>query len=91
MSSIFNPWSCKHRYACWEMRMSLTSTIPSHSEEAKHLDPGYCGECGGAPAPPNAVKPGCCNTCEEVREAYAQKQWAFGKGANIEQCEREHY
>jgi len=73
------------------MRMSLTSHISSHSEEAKHLDPEYCGECGGAPSPPNAVKAGCCNTCEEVREAYAQKQWAFGKGANIEQCEREHY
>jgi len=56
-----------------------------------HLDPDYCGECGGAPSPPNAKKPGCCNTCDEVREAYAQRQWAFGKGENIEQCNREGY
>lgn len=56
-----------------------------------HLDPEYCGECGGAPPPPNAQKPGCCNTCEEVREAYAAKSWAFGKGENIEQCRREGY
>ncbi|OXV11068.1 hypothetical protein Egran_01170 [Elaphomyces granulatus] len=56
-----------------------------------HLDPDYCGECGGAPAPPNARKQGCCNTCDEVREAYAQRQWAFGKGDNIEQCNREGY
>ncbi|KAL4779294.1 endoplasmic reticulum vesicle transporter-domain-containing protein [Aspergillus varians] len=66
-------------------------SLDLHAEKAQHLDPEYCGQCGGAPAPANAVKPGCCNTCEEVREAYAQKQWAFGKGANIEQCEREHY
>lgn len=37
------------------------------------------------------MKPGCCNTCDEVREAYAQKSWAFGKGENIEQCDREGY
>lgn len=65
---------------------------PSHNrDEAKHLESNYCGECGGAPAPHTAAKPGCCNTCEEVREAYAQKQWAFGRGENIEQCQREHY
>lgn len=39
----------------------------------------------------NAQKAGCCNTCEEVREAYAAKGWAFGRGENVEQCEREHY
>lgn len=37
------------------------------------------------------MKPGCCNTCEEVREAYAQASWAFGKGEGVEQCQREHY
>ncbi|PYH50066.1 retrograde cargo receptor ERV46 [Aspergillus saccharolyticus JOP 1030-1] len=65
--------------------------LHSSKETAKHLDPDYCGECGGAPAPAGAIKPGCCNTCEEVREAYAQKQWAFGKGENIEQCDLEGY
>ena len=71
----------------------LSQFFTSHSNEeiAKHLDPNYCGECGGAPAPAGAIKPGCCSTCDEVREAYVQKTWAFGKGEHIEQCEREGY
>ena len=65
----------------------------SHSDDdiASHLDPTYCGGCYGAPSPPNAKKQGCCNTCDEVREAYASVSWAFGRGENVEQCEREHY
>ncbi|KAE8147628.1 endoplasmic reticulum vesicle transporter-domain-containing protein [Aspergillus avenaceus] len=63
--------------------------LHSEQEAAKHLDPNYCGDCGGVPAPSGEKR--CCNTCEEVREAYAQQQWAFGKGENIEQCEREGY
>lgn len=58
---------------------------------ATHLDPNYCGQCYGATPPPNAQKSGCCNTCDEVREAYASVSWAFGRGENVEQCEREHY
>ncbi|OQE84764.1 hypothetical protein PENNAL_c0026G01690 [Penicillium nalgiovense] len=65
--------------------------LHSPSEAAKHLAPDYCGECGGATPPANVIKPGCCTTCEEVREAYAEKQWAFGDGSNIEQCTREGY
>ncbi|KAL1992584.1 hypothetical protein VTN49DRAFT_4616 [Thermomyces lanuginosus] len=65
--------------------------LNSAKDAAVHLDPNYCGECGGAPPPPGTKKPGCCNTCEEVRQAYAEQQWAFGKGENIEQCQRERY
>ncbi|ROW11576.1 hypothetical protein VMCG_01273 [Cytospora schulzeri] len=65
--------------------------LHNDDESAKHLDPEYCGNCYGASPPDNAIKPGCCNTCDEVREAYAQKSWAFGRGENVEQCEREHY
>ncbi|KAL2757417.1 hypothetical protein ACRALDRAFT_2099004 [Sodiomyces alcalophilus JCM 7366] len=60
-------------------------------DDAPHLDPDYCGPCYGAPAPSNAAKPGCCNTCDEVREAYAQVSWGFGRGENVEQCTRENY
>jgi len=60
-------------------------------DAAQHLAPDYCGECYGADAPSTAKKPGCCNTCEEVRDAYAGKSWAFQRGENVEQCEREHY
>ncbi|CAG8951267.1 hypothetical protein HYFRA_00008016 [Hymenoscyphus fraxineus] len=64
-----------------------------HAEEdqATHLDPSYCGGCYGATPPANAKKAGCCNTCDEVREAYASVSWAFGRGDGVEQCEREHY
>lgn len=62
-----------------------------HPEDAVHLDPSYCGECYGAPSPDNAKKAGCCNTCEEVREAYATISWSFGRGEGVEQCQREHY
>jgi hypothetical protein len=65
-----------------------TEQIELHAEEALHLDPNYCGECYGA-KPPGDKK--CCNTCEEVREAYAHTGWAFGNGEGVEQCEREHY
>lgn len=67
--------------------------LARHSEEeaATHLDPDYCGPCYGANPPTNGKKEGCCQTCDEVREAYAQASWAFGKGENVEQCQREHY
>ncbi|KAH8602853.1 endoplasmic reticulum-golgi intermediate compartment protein-like protein 3 [Bisporella sp. PMI_857] len=60
-------------------------------DQASHLAPDYCGGCYGATPPTNAVKPGCCNTCDEVRNAYASVSWAFGRGENVEQCIREHY
>ncbi|TVY20251.1 Uncharacterized protein LARI1_G000753 [Lachnellula arida] len=65
--------------------------LHSDEDKAQHLDPEYCGECYGATPPPKAQKAGCCNTCEEVREAYASASWAFGRGENVAQCEREHY
>ncbi|KAL1891611.1 ER-derived vesicles protein erv46 [Sporothrix stenoceras] len=65
--------------------------LHSADEVASHLDPDYCGPCYGAQAPAHASKPGCCNTCDEVREAYAASSWAFGRGENVEQCEREHF
>lgn len=68
-----------------------TSMEIHKDEDAYHLGPDYCGECYGAIAPENAQKPGCCNTCDEVRDAYAGKSWSFGRGEGVEQCEREHY
>ncbi|QUC17809.1 uncharacterized protein UV8b_02050 [Ustilaginoidea virens] len=62
-----------------------------HDETAQHLDPAYCGQCYGATAPATVRKAGCCNTCDEVREAYAAQGWSFGRGENVEQCVREHY
>ncbi|KAG5370323.1 ER-derived vesicles protein [Yarrowia sp. C11] len=46
-------------------------------------DPNYCGSCYGAESEPDQ----CCNTCEQVRAAYATKGWAFTDGSGVEQCE----
>ncbi|CAG8727297.1 4226_t:CDS:2, partial [Acaulospora colombiana] len=45
----------------------------------------YCGSCYGG----EASESGCCNTCEEVREAYIRKGWSFSNPDEIEQCIRE--
>lgn len=42
---------------------------------------GYCGSCYGGTAPEG----GCCNTCDQVREAYVQRGWSFGNPDAIEQ------
>jgi len=41
-----------------------------------------CGSCYGA----ETVRTKCCNTCEEVREAYRLKGWAISDPGKIEQC-----
>ncbi|KAL8279228.1 hypothetical protein RQP46_008265 [Phenoliferia psychrophenolica] len=43
---------------------------------------GYCGTCYGG-TPPES---GCCNTCEEVREAYVRRGWSFVNPDSVEQC-----
>ena len=70
---------------------TMALILHDQRNNADHLDPSYCGGCYGAPSPANATKEGCCNTCHEVREAYAAKSWAFGRGEGVEQCEREGY
>ncbi|SCU96165.1 LAMI_0F05468g1_1 [Lachancea mirantina] len=59
-------------------------------------DENYCGSCYMArdQSRNDQVDPServCCQTCEDVRDAYAEKNWAFFDGKNIEQCEREGY
>jgi len=31
----------------------------------------------------------CCNTCEDIRDQYRKKGWAFKASDSIEQCKRE--
>ncbi|CAG8737989.1 11167_t:CDS:2, partial [Racocetra persica] len=45
----------------------------------------YCGSCYGGVVPES----GCCNTCDEVREAYIKSGWSFNSPDDIEQCVRE--
>lgn len=54
---------------------------------AKTHDEKYCGSCyGGEPG-----ESGCCNTCEEVQEAYVRKGWSFGDPEHVDQCVKEHW
>ncbi|PPQ72304.1 hypothetical protein CVT24_004581 [Panaeolus cyanescens] len=46
---------------------------------------GYCGSCYGGMEPES----GCCNTCDEVREAYVNRGWSFNQPELIEQCRDE--
>lgn len=84
-------WNCNCTYFNLGWDFETDTFTARHADEAPHMDPNYCGQCYGAPAPPNAIKTDCCNTCAEVRDAYAAISWSFGRGENVEQCEREHY
>lgn len=33
----------------------------------------------------------CCNSCDDVREAYRRRGWAFKNADTIEQCRREGF
>lgn len=52
---------------------------------AEVQDPNYCGSCYGASPPAN----GCCNTCEDVQQAYSRQGWSFSDPTGIEQCVKE--
>ncbi|KAH7885289.1 Sec1-like protein [Phlebopus sp. FC_14] len=52
---------------------------------AEQRGAGYCGSCYGGMEPES----GCCNSCEEVRQAYTNKGWSFGNPDDIEQCVQE--
>ena len=51
--------------------------LKKHEEESK---PG-CGSCYGAES--DQFK--CCNSCEDVQNAYASKNWEFANPENIRQ------
>ncbi|XP_020933922.1 endoplasmic reticulum-Golgi intermediate compartment protein 3 isoform X3 [Sus scrofa] len=75
--------------------------IPVSSEAERHelgkveikvfdpdsLDPDRCESCYGAET--EDIK--CCNSCEDVREAYRRRGWAFKNPDTIEQCRREGF
>ena len=45
-------------------------------------DEEYCGSCYGASSDENQ----CCNTCDDVKRAYRQKQWHIPDISKIDQC-----
>lgn len=55
---------------------------------------GYCGPCYGALDQSQNDKSDtkvCCNSCADVKAAYASVAWKFYDGEGIEQCEKEGY
>lgn len=50
-------------------------------------DPKKCESCYGA----ETSEQPCCNNCEDVRNAYRNKGWAFKDPESIAQCKREHW
>lgn len=69
---------------------NVLSNSVSLEQISKGPKDGVCGSCYGAlnQDKENEV---CCNDCETVRLAYAEKLWAFYDGKDIEQCEKEGY
>ncbi|KAF9417751.1 Endoplasmic reticulum-Golgi intermediate compartment protein 3 [Podila epigama] len=70
-----------------EIKREKTAKLGNTGPDPKVVGENYCGECGGAKPPPS----GCCNTCEDVRQAYARSSWSFDHPEGIEQCVREGY
>ncbi|KAG6890820.1 hypothetical protein C0995_003253 [Termitomyces sp. Mi166 len=60
----------------------LRNDIDKMNEQKKD---GYCGSCYGGLEPPS----GCCQTCEDVRQAYVNRGWSFSNPDAIEQCKDE--
>ncbi|KAK4747866.1 hypothetical protein SAY87_014452 [Trapa incisa] len=50
-------------------------------------DEKYCGTCYGAETSDEQ----CCNSCEEVRQAYKNKGWSLAYMDSVDQCEREGF
>jgi endoplasmic reticulum-Golgi intermediate compartment protein 3 len=59
----------------------------AHEALNNTINPAYCGSCYGAPPPEN----GCCNTCQQVKDAYIRIKWSFSEPEKMEQCVREHW
>ncbi|WFC97043.1 ER-derived vesicles protein erv46 [Malassezia brasiliensis] len=64
----------------------LKGEAQRYLEEQGH-DENYCGSCYGAEPPLG----GCCNSCEEVRDAYVRSSWSFSNPDQIQQCRDEHW
>ena len=51
------------------------------------VKPAECGSCYGAQTEDGQ----CCNTCDEVKEAYRKKGWALTADMDVVQCSKEDF
>ncbi len=63
------------------------TTVPVEAAAAVVPHKSACGSCYGAQTRADQ----CCNTCEEVREAYRIRGWAFANPEGIAQCGEEGF
>ncbi|KAF9912536.1 hypothetical protein BX616_010306 [Lobosporangium transversale] len=70
-----------------EIKRERSQNLGNTGPDPKEVGENYCGDCGGAARPES----GCCNTCEDVRQAYVRSGWSFNHPEGIEQCVREGY
>ncbi|KAK9023870.1 hypothetical protein V6N11_004063 [Hibiscus sabdariffa] len=64
----------------------IEKPLQRHGGRLEHNET-YCGSCYGA----EAADDDCCNSCEDVREAYRKKGWAVSNPDLIDQCKREGF
>ncbi|KVI07262.1 Endoplasmic reticulum vesicle transporter, C-terminal [Cynara cardunculus var. scolymus] len=64
----------------------LDTPLQRHGGKLEHNET-YCGSCYGAEASDEE----CCNSCEDVREAYKKKGWSMSDPDSIDQCKREGF
>ncbi|KAH9603159.1 hypothetical protein KSS87_018605 [Heliosperma pusillum] len=64
----------------------IEKPLQKHGGRLEHNET-YCGSCYGA----ETADDHCCNSCEEVREAYRKKGWALHNLDMIDQCVREGF
>mmetsp|Transcript_37463 Transcript_37463/g.149462 ORF Transcript_37463/g.149462 Transcript_37463/m.149462 type:complete len:313 (-) Transcript_37463:508-1446(-) len=63
-------------------RLEPKTSIRESKGKELEQDESYCGSCYGASA-------GCCNSCDEVKEAFEARGWMEINLNEIEQCVRE--
>ncbi|XP_030746045.1 endoplasmic reticulum-Golgi intermediate compartment protein 3 isoform X1 [Sitophilus oryzae] len=64
--------------------ITISIKTKNETDNTQKNQTDYCGSCYGA-------REGCCNTCEEVRDAYRIKRWALDNVEDIEQCKHEKF
>ncbi|XP_049349559.1 uncharacterized protein LOC125814145 [Solanum verrucosum] len=65
---------------------TIDRPLQRHGGRLEHNET-YCGSCYGSEGSDDH----CCNTCEDVREAYRKKGWALTNPDEIDQCKREGF
>lgn len=64
----------------------IDKPLQRHGGRLEHNET-YCGSCYGA----ETTDDECCNSCEEVREAYRKKGWGVQNPDLLDQCKREGF